>query len=77
MKDVFFSKRFARNKPEIPAPIIAIFLNFFFYGTINFDEVFQATSQFTEKKIEELERMMVFLERSKSVILQKLNNNEY
>lgn len=33
--------------------------------------------QFTEKKIEELERMMVFLERSKSVILQKLNNNEY
>ena len=30
---------------------IAIFLIFFFFGTINFDEVFQATSQFTEKKI--------------------------
>ena len=31
---------------------IAIFLIFFFFGTINFDEVFQATSQFTDKKIE-------------------------
>ena len=31
---------------------IAIFLIFFFFGTINFDDVFQATSQFTEKKIE-------------------------
>ena len=30
---------------------IAIFFIFFFFGTINFDEVFQATSQFTEKKI--------------------------
>ena len=30
---------------------IAIFLIFFFFGTINFDEVFQSTSQFTEKKI--------------------------
>ena len=31
---------------------IAIFLIFFFFGTINFDEVFQATSQFTDKKID-------------------------
>ena len=30
---------------------IAIFLIFFFFGTINFEEVFQATSQFAEKKI--------------------------
>ena len=29
---------------------IAIFLIFFFFGTINFDEAFQATSQFAEKK---------------------------
>ncbi len=31
---------------------IAIFLIFFFFGTINFDEAFQATSQFADKKIE-------------------------
>ena len=31
---------------------IAIFLIFFFFGSINFDEVFQSTSQFTENKIE-------------------------
>ncbi len=31
---------------------IAIFLIFFFFGTINFNEAFQATSQFAEKKIE-------------------------
>ena len=31
---------------------IAIFLNFFFFGTINFNEVFQATNQFTDKKVE-------------------------
>ena len=30
---------------------VAIFLIFFFFGTINFNEVFQVTSQFTEKKI--------------------------
>ncbi len=30
---------------------IAIFLIFFFFGTINFDEVFQATKEYTEKKI--------------------------
>ena len=30
---------------------IAIFLIFFFFGTINFQEVFQATSQFAEKEI--------------------------
>ena len=30
---------------------IAIFLIFFFYGTINFQEVFQSTSQFAEKEI--------------------------
>ena len=30
---------------------IAIFLIFFFFGTINFEETFQATSQFAEKKI--------------------------
>ncbi len=30
---------------------IAIFLIFFFFGTINFEEAFQATSQFAEKKI--------------------------
>ncbi len=30
---------------------IAIFLIFFFFGTINFEEVFQTTSQFAEKKI--------------------------
>jgi len=30
---------------------IAIFLIFFFYGTINFEEVFQTTSQLAEKKI--------------------------
>ena len=30
---------------------IAIFLIFFFFGTINFEETFQATSQFVEKKI--------------------------
>ena len=30
---------------------IAIFLIFLFFGTINFEEVFQATSQFAEKKI--------------------------
>ena len=30
---------------------IAIFLIFFFFGTINFYEVFQATSQYAEKKI--------------------------
>ena len=30
---------------------IGIFLIFFFFGTINFEEAFQATSQFTEKKI--------------------------
>ena len=30
---------------------IAIFLIFFFFGTINFEEAFQASSQFTEKKI--------------------------
>ena len=30
---------------------IAIFLIFFFYGTINFDEVFQATSTLIEKKL--------------------------
>ena len=30
---------------------IAIFLIFFFFGTINFEEVFQITSQFAEKKI--------------------------
>ena len=30
---------------------IAIFLIFLFFGTINFQEVFQATSQFAEKKI--------------------------
>ena len=30
---------------------IAIFLIFFFFGTINFEEAFQATTQFTEKKI--------------------------
>ena len=30
---------------------IGIFLIFFFFGTINFEEVFQATSQFAEKKI--------------------------
>ena len=31
---------------------IAIFLIFFFFGTINFDEAFQATKEYTEKKIE-------------------------
>ena len=31
---------------------IAIFLIFFFFGTINFDEVFQTVPQFTDKKIE-------------------------
>ena len=30
---------------------IAIFLIFFFFGTINYEETFQATSQFAEKKI--------------------------
>ena len=30
---------------------IAIFLIFFFFGTINFEEAFQATTQFAEKKI--------------------------
>ena len=30
---------------------IAIFLIFFFFGTINFDEAFQATKEYTEKKI--------------------------
>jgi len=30
---------------------IAIFLIFFFFGTINFEETFQAASQFSEKKI--------------------------
>ncbi len=30
---------------------IAIFLIFFFFGTINFEETFQVTSQFAEKKI--------------------------
>ncbi len=30
---------------------IGIFLIFFFFGTINFEEAFQATSQFAEKKI--------------------------
>jgi len=30
---------------------IAIFLIFFYFGTVNFDEVFQATSQFVDKKI--------------------------
>jgi len=30
---------------------IAIFLIFFFFGTINFEETFQASSQFVEKKI--------------------------
>ena len=30
---------------------IAIFLIFFFFGTINYEEVFQTASQFTEKKI--------------------------
>ena len=30
---------------------IAIFLIFFFFGTINFNETFQATSQFAEKKL--------------------------
>ena len=30
---------------------IAIFLIFFFFGTINFEETFQATSQFADKKI--------------------------
>ena len=31
---------------------IAIFLIFFFFGTINFDEVFQTIPQFTDKKID-------------------------
>jgi len=31
---------------------IAIFLIFFFFGTINFEETFQASSQFVEKKID-------------------------
>ena len=31
---------------------IAIFLIFFFFGTISFDEVFQTSSQFTDTKIE-------------------------
>ena len=31
---------------------IAIFLIFFFFGTINFDETFQAVSQFSDKKID-------------------------
>ena len=30
---------------------IAIFLIFFFFGTINFEEAFQATSQYSEKKL--------------------------
>ncbi len=30
---------------------IAIFLIFFFFGTINFDETFQATTQYAEKKL--------------------------
>ena len=30
---------------------IAIFLIFFFFGTINFDEVFKITEQFAEKKL--------------------------
>ena len=30
---------------------VAIFLIFFFFGTINYEETFQATSQFAEKKI--------------------------
>ena len=30
---------------------IAIFLIFFFFGTINFEETFQATSQYSEKKL--------------------------
>ena len=33
--------------------------------------------QFTERQIEELKRMITFLERSKNVILQKLDNQEY
>lgn len=50
------------------------------YFTENFSESNSKTLeavQFTEKKIEELKRMIVYLEKSKSVILQKLNNLEY
>ena len=57
----FWYKRETANNAAIKAFIvnrigdfglaIGIFLIFFFFGTINFEEVFQATSQFTEKKI--------------------------
>ena len=58
----FWYKKEAANNAAIKAFIvnrigdfglaIAIFLIFFFFGTINFDEVFQATNQFTDKKID-------------------------
>ena len=57
----FWYKRETANNAAIKAFIvnrigdfglaIGIFLIFFFFGTINFEEAFQATSQFTEKKI--------------------------
>ena len=58
----FWYKKETANNAAIKAFIVnrigdfglalAIFLIFFFFGTINFDEVFQATSQFTNKKID-------------------------
>ena len=58
----FWYKRETANNAAIKAFIvnrigdfglaIAIFLIFFFFGTINFDEVFQITSQFSNKKID-------------------------
>ena len=33
--------------------------------------------QFTEKQIDELNRMIIFLERSKGVIIKKLSNGEF
>ena len=58
----FWYKRETANNAAIKAFIvnrigdfglaIAIFLIFFFFGTINYDEVFQITSQFSNKKID-------------------------
>ncbi len=57
----FWYKKETANNAAIKAFIVnrigdfglalAIFLIFFFFGTINFEEVFQATSQYSEKKI--------------------------
>ena len=58
----FWYKKETANNAAIKAFIVnrigdfglalAIFLIFLFFGTINFDEVFQATSQFAEKEID-------------------------